>query len=113
MFVLKRCDKGEINMKVKIVNGRKFIRSISIIFLLILGISLLISNKSFSHGESNYKTIYVSGGDTLWSIAREEKASNTYYEDKDLRYIIDDIKEINNIKTSDLKVNQTLRIKEI
>lgn len=100
-------------MNLKIVNRRKFVRSILLIFLLIVGISFIISSKSFSHTESKYKTIYVISGDTLWSIAKEEQNSNEYYKDKNIRSIVDEIKKINHMTTSDLKVNQELKIKEL
>ena len=94
----------------KIVNIKKFVRSISIIFLIILGISLIISNNSFSHEETKYKTIIVSSGDTLWSIAKEEKQSNNYYIDKDIRDIVTSIKTTNSLNSSNLKINQELLI---
>lgn len=100
-------------MNLKIVNRRKFIRSIVLMFLLIIGISFIISNKSFSHTEIKYKTIYVSNGDTLWSIAKEEQNSNNYYKDKNIRNIVDEIKNVNNMTSSDLKINQELKIKEL
>lgn len=105
--------EGEIEMNLKIVNKGKFVRSIILVFLLIVGISFIISSKSFSHTESSYKTIYVSSGDTLWSIAKEEQNSNEYYKDKNIRNIVDEIKKINHMTNSDLKVNQELKIKEI
>lgn len=94
----------------KIVNIKKFLRSIIVIFLLILGVSLLISNKSFSHEETKYKTICVSNGDTLWSIAKDEKEFNSYYEDKDIRDIVASIKATNHLSSSELKINQKLVI---
>lgn len=99
-------------MNLKIVNKRKFMRSVIIIFLLIVGMSFIISNKSFSHTEVKYKTIYVSNGDTLWSIAKQEQETNEYYNNKNIRTIIEDIKHINSIN-SNLKENQELKIKEL
>lgn len=94
----------------KIVNIKKFIRSITIVILLIIGLSLLISKATYSHGEKQYKTIYVSNGDTLWSIAKNNQESNGYYKEKDIRYIINDIAKINNIENSNIKINQELLI---
>ena len=45
-----------INMK--IVNIKKFIRSIAIVLLIIIGLSLIISKSAYSRGEKQYKTIY-------------------------------------------------------
>ncbi len=97
-------------MNLKIANKKKFIRSIVIILGLIMFISLFISNISFSHGENTYKTIYVSNGDTLWNIAKEEQENNDYYENKNIREIVNNIKSINKLDNSNLSVNQKLLI---
>ena len=94
----------------KIVNKKKFIRSISIIICLIIFIILMLINTSLSHTEINYKQIYISSGDTLWDIAKYEKENNIYFEDKDIRYIIDEIKYINNLNTSILNIGDELNI---
>jgi lipopolysaccharide export LptBFGC system permease protein LptF len=106
-------ELGELYMKFRIVNLKKFLRSLVLVFLVILAISFIIGNKSFSHTESKYKTICVSSGDTLWSIAKEEQKSNAYFEDKDIRYIVNNIKTVNNLSNSDLSINQTLIIPSI
>lgn len=95
-------------MKLKIVNLSKFIRSILIILGIIMCISLFINTISFSHTDTKYKTIYVSNGDTLWSIAKEEKNTNSYYEDKDVRDIVNNIKQMNKLSNCDLSINQKL-----
>ena len=100
-------------MNLKIVNGKRFFRSIILIFIIILGISFLITNISFSHVESKYKTIYIANGDTLWSIAKEEQENNEYYQNKTIQNIIAEIKHVNHMKSSDLKTNQQLKIPEL
>lgn len=100
-------------MNLKITNKKKFIRSIIIILGLITFISLFISNISFSHGETTYKTIYVSNGDTLWSIAKDEQENNNYYENKTIREVVSNIKTINNLSNSNLSINQKLVIPSI
>lgn len=100
-------------MKLKIVNLSKFIRSIVLILGIILCIGLFISNISFSHTEMTYKTLYVSNGDTLWSIAKEEKNLNSYYENKDVRDIVNNIKEINKLSNCDLSVGQKLLVPNV
>lgn len=97
-------------MRFKIVNLGKFIRSILIILGIIICISLFISNTSFSHADTKYKTIYVANGDTLWDIAKEQKESNSYYEDEDIRDIINNIKSVNKLSNSDVSANQKLII---
>jgi len=94
----------------KIVNKKKFIRSVS---LLIIFIILLLINTSFSHTETNYKKISVISGDTLWSIAKQEKNNNGYFKNKDIRDIIDEIKYINNLSSSNLNVGDELTVPTI
>ena len=98
----------------KIVNKKKFIRMLIFIICLIAFISLLFSTSSFSRGEIKEKTIYISSGDTLWSIASEEKENNTYYKNKDIRDIILEIKKLNNIDNNQiLSIGQKIIIKTL
>lgn len=97
-------------MNLKIANKIKFIRSILIILGILMCITLFIGNISFSHGENKYKTIYVSNGETLWSIAKEEQENNPYYENKNIRDVINHIKTVNKLNNSDLAINQQLVI---
>ncbi len=97
-------------MNLKIVNFSKFLRSIILIIGITFIISLFINNKSFSYKENEYKEIYISNGDTLWSIAKEEKENNLYYKNQDIRDIVNDIKLINKLNTSNLFANQKLLI---
>lgn len=100
--------KGEGNMK--IVNKKKFIRSISITIGLVVFIILILINTSFSHTEIVYKKVAIISGDTLWSIAKHEKNNNLYFEDKDIRDIVDEIKFLNNLNSSNLKIGDELNI---
>lgn len=97
-------------MKLKIVNVSKFIRSIIILIGVIICISIFAFNTSLSHKETTYKTVYVANGDTLWDIAKNEKENNNYYENKDIRYVVDNIKTVNKLSNSDLTANQELII---
>jgi len=72
--VNKSTEEGECNMR--IANVKKFIRSILIIMGIIFCLTLFISKATLSHGETEYKTIYVSEGDTLWNIAKSNQANN-------------------------------------
>ena len=77
----------------------------------IIGILIILGNKpTLSHTQTIYKTIYVSNGETLWEIASREAKNNSYYLGKDVRYIINHIKTINQLKTSLLFPNQELII---
>ena len=95
------------------INKRKFIRSTSITIGLIIFLILLLSNISFSHTEINYKEIAISPGDTLWSIAKFEQNNNDYFENKDVRDIIDEIKFLNNLNSSNLSIGDKLSIPTI
>lgn len=97
-------------MNLRIVNKKKFIRSIVIVMGIGLLTLLAINTTSFSHGEIDYKTIYVGSGDTLWNIAKEEKEINAYFEGKDIRDIVSCIKTTNHLKDSDITINQKLEI---
>lgn len=93
----------------KIVNVKKFIRTISILVILIL-IILLFSNKTYSKVDTKYKEESIILGDTLWSISQEEAKNNKYFENKDIREIVSEIKRINKLDNLDLKEGQKLVI---
>jgi len=97
-------------MKLRIINRKKFFRSFILFVIALCFIVLCFYNKSSSEGIKNYKTIVVNNGDTLWSIAQNEKNENDYYKDADIREIVYSIKEVNNLKTSNLAINQCLII---
>lgn len=97
-------------MKLKVVNKKRFLRGTIILFVIIFFFILNIKNKSLSDGIQNYKTITITNGDTLWSIAQYEQSENDYYKDADIREIIYNIKSLNNLKSSNLSVNQNLKI---
>ena len=96
----------------KIVNKRKFIRSLSIV--LFISIIIIAGFKtSYSNTKTQYKEKYVYSGDTLWSIAYKESSSNDYYRGKDIRFIIKDLKDINHLEDANLNDGQKLLIPEI
>ena len=93
----------------KIRDKKKFITRTSILGAIVLFIVLFTSN-SFSNVEYERKTIYVSYGDTLWSISAEEQENNSYYYGKNIKYVLDDIRYINNLKDSYIYEGQKLEI---
>ena len=93
----------------KIVNVKKFIRTISILVILIL-IIILFSNKTYSKVDTKYKEESIILGDTLWNISQEEAKSNKYFENKDIREIVSEIKRINKLDNLDLREGQKLLI---
>ena len=46
----------------------------------------------------------------MWEIAEIEQQKNPYYKDKDVRDIIQNIKKVNKLKVSNLKIGQELKI---
>lgn len=82
----------------RIVNKKKFIKMVTLIIGIIVILFIFFNNISFSKGEIKTKIIYVSSGDTLWTIAKEEQEKNLYYENKDIREIIYQIKKLNNLR---------------
>lgn len=94
----------------RIVNFKKFIRSICLILFVIFMLSLFFAKATLSHREVEYTTIHVEDGDTLWNIASDLQEDNDFYKDKDIRYIIDNIKSINNLESSNLYIDQELKI---
>ena len=100
-------------MIMRIVNKKKFIRSISITIGLIVFIILILSNISFSHTTVNYKEIAITSGDTLWNIAKYERSNNEYFKNDDIRDIVDEIKYLNNLSSSNLKIGDKLNIPTI
>ena len=91
----------------RIKNRKKFIRGLLIIIAII---SLFVCKSTLSYNKPEYKTIYVSSGETLWEIAKNEQKNNNYYADKDVREIVDSIKNINNLENSSLYEGQKLMI---
>ena len=93
----------------KIVNKRKFIRTISVLMLIFIGLLILTKN-TYSKGETAYKENYIYSGDTLWSVAREEIQNNEYFENKDIRDVVYEIKKVNNLDSADLFDGQKIKI---
>ena len=94
----------------RIKNLKKFVRSIFIIIIMTIVIILLIGKASYSNKQIEYKIVSVSSGDTLWNIAKINQENNNYYKGKDIRFIINDLMEINNLKNSNINVNQEIMI---
>lgn len=95
----------------RITNMKKFIRGIVLVVIIPIAVIFIFSNNiALSHGEVQYKERYIDVGDTLWEIANSEKSENEYYMNKDVREIIKDIKQLNNLNSSALQVGQELEI---
>ncbi len=97
----------------KIVNFKRFsMFVIGVILMIIVFISILDTN-SLSNTKINYIDFTVGSNDNLWKISNIVKENNINYSNKDVREIIYEIKEINNLSNSNLIENQVLKIPEI
>lgn len=88
----------------RIKNMKRFILSLSILFVLISFLCSMLCSKVFSYTAPEYKEIVVSEGDTLWSIAStlEGNVNENIY----------NIKKINKLNTSNIYVGQELLVPE-
>lgn len=93
----------------KITNKIKFIRTLSILIGLIL-VCIIFANKAYSTGEIKYETRRIYSGDTLWSISEQESINNKYFKDKDIRYIVNEIKKINNLTNCNITEGDIIKI---
>lgn len=90
------------------------IKNILILVLVVIIVNMVFSiSKSYSKVDVSYKSEYASLGDTLWSIAERESKNNKYYENKDIRFIVYDLKQINNLSNSNLKEGQKIKIPKL
>ena len=96
----------------KIVNKKKNLKRVRLLVAIVSVFIVFMCNITFSHSEVKYKTIYVSRGDTLWSIAKKEKLNNETYANMDIREIINKIKKLNKLKDGNVIVGQELIIEE-
>lgn len=71
---------------------------------------IIFSKNTYSKGEITYKEGYIYAGDTLWSIAKSEIESNKYFEDKDIRNVVYELKSLNNFSSSELYEGQKIKI---
>lgn len=88
----------------RIVNRKKFIRSIAIVIFLLIAIFNVSIAKSSNEEEIIAYTI--APGQTLWSIAREYTPNS-----KDIRETIYEIKQLNNMTDSTVYPGQVIKIK--
>jgi len=87
--------------KIYLKNPERLVISIVILMFITFG---LFGFQNVSLGDSipEYITITVSKGDTLWSIAKD------YCDGKEVREAIEEIKEINKLEDSNIRVGQEL-----
>ena len=107
-------ERLEISKRKRAEQIRKRVIMVCIVVMVFVTTVLTITQSAAADTPSNRKktctSIEIQPGDTLWSIAKNEANENSYYADKDLRYIIKDLKKINNLDNSDLSIGQKLLI---
>lgn len=94
-------------MKLKVVNKKKFVKSIlTIVFIFVLGFmvinSVLASNEAVETKESEY---VVCKGDTLWKIAEKYKLEN-----QDPREYIYEVEKLSNMTSATIYEGQIIKI---
>lgn len=82
--------------KIVIKNKFRFICFLLVLFTLLSLLLVSVSNfgKVYSKSYDRFATYYVENGDTLWEIAEKNNVNN-----KDVRKLIYEIRELNNIDT--------------
>lgn len=90
-----------MNKKIYLKNPERLIMSIAILVFIIFGM-FGFQNVALGDSIPEYITITVSKGDTIWTIAKD------YYQQNDVRDIVEEIKKINNLENSNIKVGQEL-----
>ena len=76
-------------------------------------LKIVNKNSTYSKSKIAYKEDYILKGDTLWSIAENEINTNEYYKNSDIRDVMYEIKELNNIKNENLEIGQKIIIPNI
>ena len=83
--------------------------TIFIIVMMLITISIIgyVTGMNTAHGETmeQYATVEIASGDTLWTIAAEYAPEGT-----DLRQFIYEIRELNDMESSNIMVGQVIRV---
>ncbi len=85
----------------RIINKRRFVTSVSIFALAIIS----VLNLCFAKAEVETEDYIVSAGETLWSIASENKKDG-----QDIREYIYELRQLNNLNDCTIYPNQTIKI---
>lgn len=92
--------------KYKVTNVNKFKRFmfLTILLISIIGFTSILTLNAYSKDIPQFDYVSVQQGDTLWSIASDYAGS------KDIREVIYEISELNNIHNSPIYVGDTIKI---
>lgn len=101
---MKNLKRKKTTKRTRIANKSRFMMFCSICVLIItLSVGSFTSVQATKSTETY--TLCVASGDTLWEIARSSNTKN-----KDLRKVVDDIMKINNMRSTNIKSGDMLRI---
>lgn len=89
------------------LNMKRIMMNICVI-LMMLVICNVISNYTFGNKHIETKSITVASNDTLWKIA--EDVCNESSQELNVQNIVIEIKNINNLKSSNIYLGQVLEI---
>ena len=89
------------------LNMKRIMTNICIILLFIIVMNF-ISNFTFGTKHIDTKSVTVASNDTLWKIA--EEVCNNSSENLNVQNIVLEIKNINNLKSSNIYLGQVLEI---
>jgi len=96
--------KGVIFMKKKYVLRNKLNFLIFLIILIVITTTVFLATTVNGYKENTYFEVQVYKGDTLWEIASKYRKAG------DVRRLIYEIKEINNLKDSSIYPGMILKI---
>lgn len=96
--------------KIKLQMRRRRRFFFSIFLVIIIGLSFASVSSSIARGSEplHYIQVTVQTGDTIWKIAQ-----NNASKEKDIRCLVYEIREINNLSTASLKPGQVIKIPTI
>jgi len=89
------------------LNMKRIMTNICIVLIFIIVMNF-ISNFTFGNKHIDTKSVTVASNDTLWKIA--EDVCNNSSEDLNVQNIVIEIKNINNLKSSNIYSGQVLEI---
>ncbi|MBC8589246.1 cell division suppressor protein YneA [Paratissierella segnis] len=94
--------------KYVIINPRRFFTFLTFVFMFIFIILFVFLNSAKVHSsiyEPKYEEYYVLEGDSLWNISTKYKP-----EGYDIRKMIYEIKELNNIETGYIYPGESIKV---
>ena len=94
-------------MKIYRLNMKRIITNICIVLMFIVVMNF-ISNFTFGNKHIDTKSVTIEANDTLWKIAQD--ICNNSSEDLNVQNIVIEIKNINNLKGSNIYCGQVLEI---